>query len=81
MKLTEFRKEYGQNVSMEVCKTAYRYVLNDNAPKPSLGTAAIIYAQKFLNNPLKYSSFRVEKELGCIRIYKVQTETEYAQLA
>lgn len=81
MNLSEFRKNYGKNVSMKVCKTAYGYVLNQNAPNASVCTASIIYAQKFLNNPLKYSSFRVEKELGCIRIYKVQTETEFAQSA
>lgn len=81
MKLKEFRKEYGQNVSMEVCKTAYRYVLNDNAPKVSVNTAAIIYARKFMERPLKFNSYRVEKELGCVRIYQLQTETEYAQLA
>ena len=81
MNLSEFRKNYGKNVSMKVCKTAYGYVLNQNAPNTSVCIASIIYAQKFLNNPLKYSSFRVEKELGCIRIYKVQTETEFAQSA
>lgn len=81
MNLAEFRKDYGQNVSMTVCKMAYGYVLNENAPKASLSTAAIIYARKFMERPLKYSSYRVEQELGRVRIYQLQTETEYAQLA
>ena len=81
MSLTEFRKNYGQNVSMTVCKMAYGYVINENAPKSSLSTAAIIYARKFMERPLKFNSYRVERELGCVRIYQLQTETEYAQLA
>jgi hypothetical protein len=81
MNLSEFRRDYGQNVAMTVCRTAYGYVLNGHEPKTSLKVAASLYAQKFLNHRLKCISYRVEKELGCVRIYQLHTETEFAQRA
>lgn len=80
MSLKEFRKNYGQNVSMTVCQTAYKYTLQGHGAKTSLQVAASIYAQKFLGNPLKVTGYRVEKELGCVRIYRIQTETMMAQI-
>ncbi|MBR1601336.1 MAG: hypothetical protein IJ677_07135 [Alphaproteobacteria bacterium] len=79
MNIKEFRKSYGQNVALSVCKTAYGYGLNGHDPKPSLATACILYASAFKEHPTPIIGYRVEQEIGCVKIYKLMTETHTAQ--
>lgn len=79
MDFQEFRKSYGQEMSLSVCQKAYGYVLNGHDPKPSIATASLIYAKDFTNNPIPVIGYRAEQEIGCVRIYKLMTETVSAQ--
>lgn len=79
MDLKEFRKCYGQDMSLSVCQRAYGYVLNGHDPKPSIATASILYAKDFTSNPTPVIGYRAEQEIGCVRIYKLMTETISAQ--
>lgn len=81
MSLKDFRKSYGQNLSLAVCHNAYIYFQNGHHPKPGIGTASVIYAKDFIDNPLRIMGYRVKEESGCIKIYGLLTETVGAQKA
>ncbi|MBQ8482015.1 MAG: hypothetical protein IJ532_05725 [Alphaproteobacteria bacterium] len=79
MNIREFRKSYGQNFPLKVCRDAYGYVLNGNLPKPSISTACAIYAKDFVDNRLVAMGYRAKEEIGYVHIYRMMTETVVAQ--
>jgi len=81
MSLKDFRKNYGQNLSMTVCNNAHIYFMNGHQPKPGIGTASVIYAKDFIDKPLHVIGYRVKEEQNCVKIYGMLTETVGAQNA
>lgn len=81
MRLKDFRKNYGQNLSLTVCSNAHIYFLNGHQPKPGIGTASVIYAKDFIDNPLRVVGYRIKQEPGCVNVYGMLTETIGAQNA
>ena len=79
LSLKEFRDEFGKDVSLDVVKRAYTYVLNGNQPQTSIGTSAVLYAEPFKQSDFRCLGLMAEKELNAVTIWNLQTETVAAQ--
>lgn len=77
--LKEFRDKFCRDLSLDVAKRAYKYVLNGNQQQTSVATSAVIYAEPFKKKDFKHLGFMAEKELNAVTIWNLQTETDWAQ--